>query len=544
MGFINGKGTQIIVESETVATDDSFLRVSENLLDDRTITRPTGTNIATAEMASNDYVKVQGHKALCSNRTLHTVTYYDADYNVVATDEGVTGYSGNTKPSYIPENAVYARAKWWATAGTTHAKYKKTVSEDNEVSLYVSDMEFPMTDRRSEAMQHKMIDALQIYGNVFKNTSPEENDEIIRMIRAMSIRTLNESRHAFRIGQFNTYVQRGSSNWEQVGNMLADFGIDICGFEECQYHESEGADINLPAHLISRRPWQFKYRNTNLPYGTTDSPYSNRAMVSRFEVVESKEIPWTVDAGNYDNQSFLFTKVKMPRFLDCTGGVQYLGFYVVHISVATSENMTKETEEVIEHINSDGCAFHIVVSDTNDWFFDDDGKMLHWKQYENAGLKPVHDALSKTTTEGSPAHDSLDNIFVSSNINVLGYNIINGWDYPVEQNGNTVSISDHDFVYADLEFVYDDLVTRMRPMTEVALIHTLTNVSSDTEDNYHVPLTEAVTVNLTADDGYTLNSVTVKIAGSDVTSSYYSNGVVSIPASAIKGDIYIIAEAT
>ena len=527
MGFINGKGVKINVGSGTTVVDDSYIITSENLLDDTTITRPSGTNIMSSEMASDDYVKVQGHKALCSNRTLHTVTYYDSSYNIISTDTNVSDYGGKPKPSYIPENAVYARAKWWATAGSTHENYPNTVSEDNEVSLYVSDMEYPLTDRRLEVMPHKMIDASQIYGDMFKHILPKEGDEIIRMMRTMSVRVLNESRHAFRIGQFNTYVHRGSGNWEQIGNMLADFGIDICGFEECQYRETpnaNSADINLPSHLIARRPWQFKYKNTNVPDGTADSPFSNRAMVSRFEVVESKEVPWSGDAGGYDNQSFLFTKIKMPKFLDCTGGIQYLGFYVVHNSVSTPENMTKEVNEVINHIRSDDCAFHIVVADTNAWFYDENGGIIHWKQYEEVGLKPVHDGLSKTTTEASPSHETLDNIFVSDNINVLGYNIVNGWDYPVEQNGN--------------------IVPRMRPMTEVALIHTLTNVSSDTSDNYHVPLTEDVTVNLTADDGYALSSVVVKIAGNDVTSSCYSNGVITIPASAIKGDIYIIAEAT
>lgn len=541
---------------------DAYTIVSENLLDDTRISRPINNgNVQDVIMNSDYYINCENHIAIGSNRSIKEVTFYDEDKEVVGTGSKL---GNNIQLVGIIEGAVFCRVKWWARWSTyvDDPDTTSSVTEGNRVTLYVSDMEYPRTDRRYEVQDHVAVDGEKVFDNLFKYNIPKHDDEIVRMMKCMSIRALNESRHAFRIGQFNTYVQRSTGNWEQVGKMLADYGVDMCGFEECtfkEYASGTSADCNLPQHLIYRRPWQFTSGNLNVPTGQTGSPFSNRAMVSRFEVVESREIQHNAPSGNYNNHSFLYNKVKLPRFLDCTGGDQYLGFYVAHPSVATSENQTLEWQAIANAINSDDCAFHVLTADTNDWFFDpEDGKMLHWKAFcEATGMKPVHDALSKTTTEGSPAHDSLDNIFVSQNINVLGYNIINSWEYPVESGGNIYPISDHDFLYADLQFDYSDIVTRMRPMTDVALMQMLTHVTSDTENDYHlactnistssawkIKLTNALTVHLTAESGYTLSSVVVKVAGADKTSSYYSNGTVSIPADTeVAGDIEITATA-
>lgn len=57
-------------------------------------------------------------------------------------------------------------------------------------------------------------------------------------------------------------------------------------------------------------------------------------------------------------------------------------------------------------------------------------------------------------------------------------------------------------------------------------------------------MTQDFTATITADTGYTLSSVVVKVGGSDKTSQYYSNGVVSVPSSAMTaGDILIVATA-
>ena len=554
MGVYNIDGNEI----STSVDVDGFTRFSENLLDDKRITRPTSSNIGVSSMEAGYYINISGgHVAVNSNRNLHTVYYYDEGKELISTDSGVAGYSGGQIPSLIPTGAVYCRADWWNTTNTT--TYPNVVGEDNAVTLYTSDCTYPRSDIRKEVLPNVMLNAAMTYGDL-EYSDISKSEGILEVVRTMAVRAVNEARHAFRIGQFNAYgAGKGITNWDLIGKMLADYGVDICGFEESRYREGTGnaANVNLPQHLIARRPWQFKYGNTNVPDGSTDSPWSNRSMVSRFPVVESQEIAWNADSGQYDNKSFIRTKVKLPKYLDCTGGDQYLGFYVVHPSVTTSEKQSLEWAAVISAINNDDSAFKIVVSDTNDWFFDpSNGKMIHWEELKTGtGLVPVQDALSKTTSNPSPAHDSLDNIFVSPNITVLNYDIISGYDYLMPDG---TYISDHDFVYADLQFDYSSIVTRMRPMTDIALIQNLTHVTSDADDNYHVActnvstssawkiaLTNAVTVHLTAETGYTLSSVTVTVGNTDKTSSYYSNGTVTIPAGTeMAGDITITATAT
>lgn len=554
MGVYDIDGNEIVSNLDA----DNFTRFSENLLDDTRISRPTSTNIGVSSMEAGYYIDISGgHVAVNSNRNINKVYYYDTDKTLISTDSTVAGYSGGQIPSMIPTGAVYCRVDWWNTTNTT--TYPNVVGADNAVTLYTSDSLYPRSDIRKEVMPHIMLNASMAYGQLtYADISKSEG--ILEVVKTMSVRMMNNARHAFRIGQFNAYgAGKGITNWDLIGKMLADYGVDICGFEESRYREGSGsvANVNLPQHLIAKRPWQFQYGNTNVPDGSTNSPWSNRSMVSRFPVVESREIAHNVDSGTYNNRSFLYTKVKLPRYLDCTGGDQYLGFYVAHPSVATSENQSLEWAAIADAINNDDCAFHILVSDTNDWFFDPvTGKMIHWEEFCTAtGMIPVQDALSKTTSDPSPAHDSLDNIFVSPNIDILNYDIINGYDYLMPDG---TYISDHDFMYADLEFKYDALVTRMRPMTEVALIQHLTHVTSSKADDYHVActnvstasawkiaLTNTMTVNLLAESGYTLSSVTVTVGGTDKTSSYYSNGTVTIPAdTVVAGDIIITATAT
>ena len=70
---------------------------------------------------------------------------------------------------------------------------------------------------------------------------------------------------------------------------------------------------------------------------------------------------------------------------------------------------------------------------------------------------------------------------------------------------------------------------------------TLTNVTSSNKTPM-VDLNESYTTTLTAADGYTLGSVTVTMDGVDITSTAYSNGVVTI--ASVTGNITITATAS
>lgn len=541
---------------------DGYTTISSNLLDQSKITRPTGAAYMNCPMENGYYIDIEGGVSLCSNRRFGTAYFYTSEKEQISS-VGPTNPTGAIGGVLIPSNAKYCRVVWTGLATDTSGLY---VTATNDVALYTSSNPYPNTDLRSY-IPHVMLDAGMIYGSLDQSAFGEE---MVRMSKLLSIRAMNESRHSLRIANWNVYgAQRvavgTTGNWDAVGRVLANFGIDICGFEEVKYAPSgTTANQNLPDHLISRRPWQFGYGNTNIPSGTTWSPLSNRAMVSRFEVLESTEVPTYVDSGSYNNRSFLYTKVALPRYYDCMGGQQYLAFYVIHPTVATEENQTLEWQVLINHLQANKCAFKIVVSDTNDWFYNSSGYPVHWAMLENVGLTAVNDGTPKTQTgandideQGNPTndqsygHDSLDNIFVSSNIHVKDWNVISVWD--MERLANGKAISDHDLIYADLEFDYSDLIVPMRPMTEwIAVIQNLTHCTSSYVPTYDNPLnmqrwdmTQAFSCTLTPDTGYTLSSVTVKVGGTNKTSQYYSNGTVSVPASAMSaGDILITAVAT
>ena len=287
---------------------DGFTRLSENLLDDARISRPTSSNIGISSMSSGYYIEIGGHVAVSSNRNIHTVYYYDADKTLISTDSGVAGYNGSQIPSFIPSGAKYCRVDWWNTTDT--ASYPNVVGADNAVTLFTSDCTYPRSDIRKEVMPNIMLNAAMIYGDL-EYADISKSKQILQIIKTLSVRSMNEARHAFRIGQFNAYgAGKGITNWDLIGEMLADYGVDICGFEESRYREGSGsvANVNLPQHLIAKRPWQFQYGNTNVPDGTTNSPWSNRSMVSRFPVIESREIAHGVDSG-----SLTFTPKALPR---------------------------------------------------------------------------------------------------------------------------------------------------------------------------------------------------------------------------------------
>lgn len=74
-----------------------------------------------------------------------------------------------------------------------------------------------------------------------------------------------------------------------------------------------------------------------------------------------------------------------------------------------------------------------------------------------------------------------------------------------------------------------------------SIINTLTNVTN-TSCMIAAIENRAYSANLTADSGYTLDSVTVTMGGTDVTADVYADGVVTI--AAVTGDVVITASAT
>ena len=86
-------------------------------------------------------------------------------------------------------------------------------------------------------------------------------------------------------------------------------------------------------------------------------------------------------------------------------------------------------------------------------------------------------------------------------------------------------------------------VTAIQEQTTVTTYTVTNNLTNVTSDNSSISVVEnnQYVANLTASSGYTLSNVTVTMDGNDVTSTVYSNGVITI--SSVTGDIIITASA-
>ena len=98
----------------------------------------------------------------------------------------------------------------------------------------------------------------------------------------------------------------------------------------------------------------------------------------------------------------------------------------------------------------------------------------------------------------------------------------------------------------DANSIVSSLISSLRsgssdtPEGPFSIIYVLSNVTSSSKDN-SIKSGEPYNTTLTASTGYELNSVIVKMGGSDITSTAYSDGEITI--SAVTGNIVITASA-
>ena len=176
-------------------------------------------------------------------------------------------------------------------------------------------------------------------------------------------------------------------------------------------------------------------------------------------------------------------------------------------------------------IAEDENPFIVVLMDSND--FSPDKEI--WKMFTDAGFTYAIPVDTQTVTA---QNNSIDQIFVNANMEVLNYDVVNSNLYPYKVDGTASPVSDHDLCLADVRLKYDSFCCIKQALTNVT-----TDCTKVITDNG-----SALTINLTADSGYTLGTVAVRMGANDVTSSVYANGVITIPE--VTGDVYIIATGT
>lgn len=347
--------------------------------------------------------------------------------------------------------------------------------------------------------------------------------DIGKKIKCMSIRETNKTRDAIRIGTYNIYgAGHGQSNWECVKEQMQDFGIEICAFQEVKSPNGNLDSTNTKIFADEMTGWQFPYCSDNGDL----YPTNERMLLSALEITDSSEFEF--ENWSSDRRCLAKYEVKLPLFKDRVGSDQIkMSIYNTQLEVypgtGNATNRILETQQILDEISKDKNPFIVVCMDSND--FSPDKEI--WKMFIDAGFTYAISIESQTVRD---QNNCIDQIFVCENMEVLNYDSINSNLYKFYKNGMT-AVSDHNLCFADIKLKYENFC---------CIKQSLTNVSSDCSE-VTIKKGEALTINVLADNGHTIEKVIVRMGANDVTASVYTEGIITIPE--VTGDIYIIASA-
>ena len=346
-------------------------------------------------------------------------------------------YNGGSVESYTFEGTIkYIKFEIGADTAFDSAKYGITYGK-------------PSYEYVPYPYKKVMFDPSESYGVMEQAEEYIKQDilnpsELQRVLKTFTIREINATRDALRIGTFNIYVGRSGYNWPKIKEELQDYGIDICAFQEVADPKGTGRDYNFFTFADTMTGWQFPYCNDNeVVYQKNE-----RMVLSRYEILSSSE---TVFETEGNERALLKCEIQLPRYKDYVNGDCKISVYTTHLSVSSESNRLAQVDEMLEIINQDSNPFKIICMDSNDF---GEGKPV-WAKIEAAGFSKAHDGSSMTVTDQSC---SIDQIFCSENMKVLNYNVINSNLYKFTRNGTENPVSDHDLLYADIQLDYSDIV--------------------------------------------------------------------------------------
>jgi len=426
----NGKFKSIPDNTLTPWMQSAFA-TTYNLLDERKIDwDSTGNDYA---MKPGEYVPVQGGKTVMCNRGIGSFRTYDSSGN-----ETSVGNFGKWSPIVIPADAVSCRFTLW----------KSTFPEGDKTPtvLYYDEMVYPLDGVDKLPVPMAQFNGWDINKNIYDYAIPELDSNIVRMMKTFAIREINRQRDAFRIGTFNIYINRVQTNRPIVKKELETYGIDMCCFQETQ-NTNGSQQMNIGEYLTGG--WQFRYFNTN---PAIVHPTSGQTIVSNYEIISSEEVMFEANNEN----AYVKCVIKMPRYKHYINGDTTLSLYTYHGTVTSDAIREQEVTQMLAAIATDTSDFIVVTGDTNDFSGSPNYRYDRWAQFEAAGLTPVHRGDS-STIEDDNVHMSIDNIFISDKIKCLYYNVIPSWQwmYTPPNAQAPVPVSDHDLVYADLQFDFE-----------------------------------------------------------------------------------------
>ena len=415
---------------------------TDNLVDDRKFdwTKVTASGANTYRpMKDGETVPVVGGNTIICPKRLYNVKTYDSNGVETALSKTI---SENT-PYTLASDVVSIRFD----VGIGSNAYQIPADTYEPFYLYYADDTlYPLDDVDRNPVPMAQINGWDINKNIYDMAIPEVDSNIVRMMKTFAIRELNHQRNAFRIGTFNIYVNNTRTNRPTIKTELETYGIDICGFQEARNLTDNNERLNIGDYL--KRGWQFGYCNTNQVPANSGN---GRALVSAYEVISSEEIQFT-GASVANNTSYLKCVIQLPQYKHYADGITTLSIYNYHGDSTSATAREEQVSQIIADIAQDTSDFIIVLGDTND--FPDNHP--NWQSFADAGLTPVHNGSSTTTTDGW----SIDQIFTSEHITCLYYDVIDSrdWQYKPTPTSSPIPVSDHDFLYADLQFDFEAVI--------------------------------------------------------------------------------------
>lgn len=409
-----------------------------NLLDESKINWEAQNGYYRCE--SGYYIPVIAGKSINTNLP-RMITFYDDNGNSVGTGNNVLNYI----PVTVPEGATKMSIMWNVNR----------VTQYSDIVVYYQDEERLQSvsyDRRPYVPYSKFV-PMYAGNDIYDYAKPSDLTKgVIKMARVAAIRAANERQHAYRFGTFNVWVSRTNTHFAEIADMLTDYGIDFCGFQEFQYSAKDIGSY-IPEWLM---PYNTGDRNTELPayynnLNNNTASYDGVGAVSRFEIISAELVALSSEA-----RFVKVIKLRLPK-AGSYNGSPTLTVFNYHSSLVKATR-DAEAQAMLNLVAEDDSDFQIIMGDTNcgyGWASGMSGDLLDhtaWDMYEAAGFT----AVNKVKPTFSPQHENqyrvIDSIFFGPNISLIDFEVVDTRNYPV---GNNLPLSDHHFLYADLAFDFD-----------------------------------------------------------------------------------------
>lgn len=423
--YIYSKKLKKEISDDTDLLRYDLLKPSENLLDNSKIIWHTLNGAY--ELEENYYMPVTAGDIVVTNNLQGGYTFYDSSYTKI------TGVSSSYVNRYTPITAP-ADAAWMRIA------FNPAYIEIGEPTMvWIARNINSAPYERPIYRPHLKFNSAYADSDLFDYAVPSSLSQgVVRMARFAALRAANERQSAYRFATFNKFVSTGDAGVPYMREMAFDYGLDFMGLQEC---EIEGTKI-------AAAMYQFQ-----LPYGTGNVLNPEEEKIISVPAVSRFEITSTTCIQLKEKRACAKIVMNMPQNKHFPR-VPTLSVYNYHGSLAKA-NRLAEIEDMLDVIEQDTSDFIIVMGDTNSET-DQQGHRQSWDAWESAGFTAVHHGESPTwPNPDGVRYSSMDNIFVSEHINVLGYDIIRATNYMIPSGSGPRPLSDHDLVFADLQFDFD-----------------------------------------------------------------------------------------